>query len=589
MRPPSRRSPSPPTMSSANKRLLKRNQACRECRRRKQKCDAAKPHCGSCVRHWRARVSVPCPPGYTHPPEPICTYDPIEGLILSPDQVADPNQRARLLEDKIAELQVQLLEAQDRHNKELLPPTRGGSRSHSASSTSDGSHSNLSSHGHTALPHGASLPDNNTLFHLVDLYFQYDPCGSRMLHPPTLSANLALSTKHPNYPHPALLHAISASAARWMPAEQGWDQQHQSRFAEYHASCARAHIEEMNATGRMNFQIHVASIIIAWWLYHQGRWSDAWSLVGSITRTSLGFGLNSPGTHPSRPESAPYFSPAKDNTDLEMRRRVMWMSVILDRVISVGQWAHSMGEEIIGTEFPLCNVDYDRQNAITKNPQSLSTGSALTTHIPGYTDSFILVVKASLLLGRVTDYNVRRGLHRSSKERHPGAERAHRDFRAIDQLLTDFLLTLPSSMRTCPTPRISSSGGLKLDVDLYLVHLIPHAATITLHNPLADFYDANCVSVRRLLQAAQSIVVAHNMLHTARFDLKRLHPFVTICWYLAGAVLVRLKEKLEKDRMNTSSIARDIDLLRQAMVTYGAASPIGVTQEKLLCDSMQCT
>ncbi|KAK1232697.1 hypothetical protein PQX77_004173 [Marasmius sp. AFHP31] len=78
--------------------------------RRNQKCDAARPHCGTCVKQWHALISVPAPVGYAHPSEPQCSYDPVEGLTLAPD--TDPVEKIKQLEDQITSLKNKLYEVQ---------------------------------------------------------------------------------------------------------------------------------------------------------------------------------------------------------------------------------------------------------------------------------------------------------------------------------------------------------------------------------------------------------------------------------------------------------------------------------------------
>lgn len=68
-------------------------------------------------RQWQALVSVPAPVGYasvkqilppyrylmpvdSHPTEPQCSYDPVEGLTLAPD--TDPLEKIRQLESQIS-------------------------------------------------------------------------------------------------------------------------------------------------------------------------------------------------------------------------------------------------------------------------------------------------------------------------------------------------------------------------------------------------------------------------------------------------------------------------------------------------------
>ncbi|QRV91108.1 Fungal Zn(2)-Cys(6) binuclear cluster domain [Ceratobasidium sp. AG-Ba] len=99
-----------PTASSSGP-ALRRNQACQQCRRRKLKCDAGRPHCGTCVRQWNALIAVPPPVGFSHPSAPTCSYDPVEGVPVPPETIEDPVERIRAIEAQIEELQNKLKSA----------------------------------------------------------------------------------------------------------------------------------------------------------------------------------------------------------------------------------------------------------------------------------------------------------------------------------------------------------------------------------------------------------------------------------------------------------------------------------------------
>jgi len=131
--------------------------------------------------------------------------------------------------------------------------------------------------------------------------------------------------------------------------------------------------------------------------------------------------------------------------------------------------------------------------------------------------------------------------------------------------------------------------GSELDTDLYMVHIVPHAATITLHNPYIDFSDPQNVSAARCVNSARSILSAYYVLSATSLDITRLHPFVTICWYLAAVVQVQLcKFFIEmNDFERESTVWGEINVLRFAMVEYGRRSPIGTRQERLLQELMR--
>jgi hypothetical protein len=107
------------------------------------------------------------------------------------------------------------------------------------------------------------------------------------------------------------------------------------------------------------------------------------------------------------------------------------------------------------------------------NPQSLSAPNFLTRHIPAYTDSFILLAKATILFGRVTDFNTRLNLHTASTPLRAGEDiRMRDDFKFLDRIVSeDFLASLPTGMG------LQNCIGLDgvVDTDLFLVHVIPHA------------------------------------------------------------------------------------------------------------------
>ncbi|KAF8496657.1 hypothetical protein JB92DRAFT_3225901 [Gautieria morchelliformis] len=632
-----------PWAASSSTSALKRNQACKQCRKRKLKCDAQRPHCSTCVRTWSSQCAVPPPVGFAHPTEPTCTYDPVEGLRLAPDTVEDPTDRIRLLETQISQFQ------QDQHQQQptyqhgpflpsgsasaksvasMSPPERPPSSSLFPSPSPPQSHAtiilpraslNLSaeSSDHTQLSNNEELagydaslltgqgvkpdpfmdllfsgwnpelPEPVVLSRLVDIFFRCDPCGSRILHRPSFMASLAYPPSHPEFPHPALLHAICATASRWTSHDVsvGSDGARRDRFAEFHASKTRTYIDQTMASGAQIFAVLQACIILSWYLYAEGRWVEVWIFAGFQTRVAVPLRLNYPGTHSKATGASPagYLPAPSTIKELELRRRTWWMSLLFDRIVSVGGWLHSIDERDIGTELPLRSIDFEAELPVENNPQDLSSESTLIVHPPQYTDPFLLLIKACMLFGKVTDYTVRLNLRPSVSSKGEDA-RLTSGFRALDRLVAvEFLGSLPHVYKNClgvgETP-----DGTNIDTDLYLVHLIPHAATITLHNPFINFSTAADASAARCLDAARAILTAYYLITSTSFSITRLHPFAVICWYLAAVVQVQLCKRLIEigDRASEANVWGEINLLRFAMLEYGSQSPIGIRQEKLL-------
>lgn len=618
--------------TAASRHALRRNQACLTCRKRKLRCDAARPHCATCVKQWQAQLSVPPPPGYAHPTEPQCSYDPVEGLPLAPD--ADPLEKIKELEEQVAILTKKL-----RSQRDSLSPSRSQSPNHLRPPSSHYLHQSPSSGSvtlspdlepcgittpspwhHTAVdpnpvPSGSGspevrsiqtgrpsdalsgliysgwnpdLPEPAVLDHYIDVFFKCDPCGSRMLHRPDFLASMKFPPKHPGFPHTAILHAICASASRWVSKNiiTHPDGTRRDRFAEFHAGKTRSYIDKTMASGEDIFAVMQACVLLSWYFYFEGRWVEIWVFAGFQTRTAIPLRLNYPGTFARQSGGSPgaYLAPPKDPLDLELRRRTWWMAVVFDRIVSVGGWVHGIDERDIGTEFPLRSLDFETNQVMPDNPQSLFTADVFTNHPEMYTDSFLLLIKAIMLFGKVTDFGVRTHLRASAPSRiqnpfiMPG-------FEELDRLVCmEFVRSFPPRFRNGFSDLESMYGGGGLDTDLYLVHLVPHAATITLHNPYIDFSDPNCLSTSRCLEASRAILAQHYTLASSSFDITRLHPFATICWYLAAVVQIQLCKYFIEigDTDREYGVWGVINVLRFAMTDYGKRSPIGTRQEKLL-------
>ncbi|KAI0051666.1 hypothetical protein FA95DRAFT_1511617 [Auriscalpium vulgare] len=246
---------------SQHPNVLKRNQACHQCRRRKLVCDANRP-CSTCVRS-HAHAVTHAPAGAVVPDHPECTYDEIPGIIGALDP---PKNRYEKLENRINELEALLKDQSvsadmDSPNLDFsdlastLPLNSASATGLSSpisqfqpslatyqmpinfttvdSSPSDPSPSalasNISSSPTIQIDSGASMPSTdqfsydvfwpswppdlplpNMLRHLVEVFFAFHPHAGRLFHGPTFMASLSLPPSHPKFPPTSVLHAICA-------------------------------------------------------------------------------------------------------------------------------------------------------------------------------------------------------------------------------------------------------------------------------------------------------------------------------------------------------------------------------------------
>lgn len=135
------------------------------------------------------------------------------------------------------------------------------------------------------------------------------------------------------------------------------------QFAEFHASKTRQYIDKTMASGEDIFSVMQACILLSWYFYQEGRWVEVWIFAAFQTRVAIPLRLNYPGTFSTHGNNSPgaYLAPPKDLRDLESRRRTWWMTIIFDRIASVGGWIHAVDERDLGTELPLRTVDFESE------------------------------------------------------------------------------------------------------------------------------------------------------------------------------------------------------------------------------------
>ncbi|KAG8882850.1 hypothetical protein FRB97_007674 [Tulasnella sp. 331] len=117
----------------------------------------------------------------------------------------------------------------------------------------------------------------------------------------------------------------------------------------------------------------------------------------------------------------------------------------------------------------------------------------------------------------------------------PSDPRETKEFKELNGLINAFIACIPKEFKD----PVGVTTGAKLDPTLYVAHLLPHMAMITLHDPHANVYSANDASARELLLAARMIMeLIYSVCGTA-FDLLYLDHTSSTAWFLAGAALIR--------------------------------------------------
>ncbi|CCA69156.1 hypothetical protein PIIN_03056 [Serendipita indica DSM 11827] len=165
----------------------------------------------------------------------------------------------------------------------------------------------------------------------------------------------------------------------------------------------------------------------------------------------------------------------------------------------------------------------------------------------------------------------------------PGPERIDpRDtpsFRAVDGLIEGFRTSFPKNLR-------DPVAGGRVNSELYVACLVPHVATILLHDPHADPAAPTCRSAEKLLIAARAILDLVSILCATSFDITLLDPVASFAWFLAARVFVRfLRARLDGRRHAEAVVLRkELEVIRIALKRMGERVPLGYRQSKMLDD-----
>ncbi|KAG9035149.1 hypothetical protein FRB95_012016 [Tulasnella sp. JGI-2019a] len=466
------------------------------------------------------------------------------------------------------------------------------------------------------------LPPPDLLHHLIDTFFSCVPLAKRVLHRPTFMNNMLEHPRSTNFPAHAVLHAICAIASLYSPivtdgneliqrhiapdtlfnsavAEKRWGEYRQTLpqvytdekgktleeggFGMCHAQwCMEGWIDPAR-TGARLVQLLQSQIIICWYFHSVGRAVDLWASIGTTLRiiTPLGFTAMDPFGPLSR---QPYHelvmgTPSTTAEQLEIRRNLLWLTYSNERILSAGTvWPLMMQDEDISQLLPTRANDFTANSMVEDDRQRLATPKSLITHPPSITDSFTLYVKASVLLGKVKTFNGR--FRQKYDPAHGGTvdPRETTEFQMLDSSVQGYKLSFPKEM--CDF--ISTDG--KVDPVLHMALMLPHVATILLHDPHAVVESPNCMSAERLLTAARVILDGLYKLMATSFDLLLLDHACCFGWFVCATTLMRfLKVKiLAGDEVEANKLGAEIQVVRFMLSNLGERAMCGLRQIMML-------
>ncbi|KAI0337612.1 hypothetical protein BDW22DRAFT_861866 [Trametopsis cervina] len=435
------------------------------------------------------------------------------------------------------------------------------------------------------------LPDPAVTRFLIQAFFTFHVYADRLFHGPTFMASLDLHPLDPRFPSVAILHTLVAVGSTFVGRAPStsrhkaefpyimfggrWHKISSRRFdsfAHEHAKLAFLGIEKFFEQGERLVEAMQSHLILNTFWTTRALWPEAFTTAGVILRSMMPLGL-----HTCEPFKIPppawgegvgpiiqevnFLPPLESVAEEEMQRNVFWLAYVTERHNSLmGDYPVTVGDEDISQLLPLRGDQFVAGIKVPMENRQWSTDpSTLLYHPPDQTDSFILYIKATMLLSKVKVFNTRykarylRGDPEFMSAKSVGLSlqtlenfdpRDTPAFLALDRLVDSFGVSFPQE---CSTPIQNGT----LDAYLYSALVGAHLAAIFLHDPHADPADPACPSASRILLAARAILSLMHLFNGASHNALVLDNLALLGWYFCGRVLIRfLHAAIESSRVD---------------------------------------
>ncbi|KAG8882853.1 hypothetical protein FRB97_007677 [Tulasnella sp. 331] len=475
-----------------------------------------------------------------------------------------------------------------------------------------------------------NLPPPELLHHLAETVFSSVPLATRVIHRPIFMASLALPPSSPRFPHASILHAICALASLYTPivtdidnvnSDSGMsgvvvnagvfqrrshgagifrnsdkDTRKAFNFATIHSHWSREASFKSLHRGEAIVEQVQSMILLAWFHHSRGDFVATVVLVGALTKliAILGFNASSSCSPLSRIPSGYLYAgcPPLTAVEEETFRNIFWVAYVMERLVNATNvWVLSFEDMDCSQTLPCRLRDFTKDVAVPKQArQHLLSRNVLVTHLPLSTDSFTLYVKAAVIFGQVRTFNCRYKQHYDAPDVQsistPASKAKVRDpretaeFKALDDVVDAFIASIPREFKD----PVGLNTGAKLDPTLYVAHLLPHMATITLHDPHANVFSADDPSAQKILSAARGIMgLIYNVCSTT-FDPLFLDHMSSTAWFLAGTTIIRFlaAKTAQGDEVEVGILKEELSAVKFMLTNLGDRTGIGLRQLKLL-------
>ncbi|KAH8923745.1 hypothetical protein BT69DRAFT_138052 [Atractiella rhizophila] len=538
------------TIESSTLRLsapsLHRNQACKNCRARKIRCDAKKPTCTPCSKGRRPRQGKAV---VEH-----CTY-PVGAFDASPEDYKSSEE----VDNEALKKRIDHLESQ------LKSVSLNGRNVAGQAKAPDFQFPDTDPNNtfFTVLYPGypSSLPHPSIVWSLIERFYEKFPMVSPMLPRAKFLYHLSLPPSHVDYPIESLLHSILAIASFNMDPNDAIFRQCGPRVrywgtfdgpSMYHYSTARSIVMTELGTWTYTadrplsdrnalFQLAQSSNLLTLYAYLSSLFLAGYTSADLSLRLCLALGLNQlVRPNPKAPDlhgngfGQKFRYSSTDNLsaeELEEKTICFWVALINEFFSAVlTGWRSSTRLDSIATLLPIPVLadQSDRQKVLAA--MDPSSPNFILTNPPELVGLFQLQCKIWVLIARVLEYlmSVGCGWHRDHQRPPPQFSRDTEYFQLLERQITDFRNSFPQS---------SFEGDVTSLATYYVIHTLTHVATILLHSSfMTDAVDD--ISYTKCVSSATALSAILVVLGRPGYeDLQELFcncPFVALAAFFAG-------------------------------------------------------
>lgn len=381
------------------------------------------------------------------------------------------------------------------------------------------------------------LPPPDMIDEMNQIYFDFVHPTGPMLHRPRYS--MAMANTSPKLRPPVALQYIVWALAASVSDKYDSFQRHYYERARYYFDR-----DEMRGQGEGVLSVaHVqALVLITAYEFKTLMFPRAWGSCGRASRLALMLSLHR--VDGSAMDVKQCLPPPKDWIEREERRRTFWSCFSTDRYASIGTgWPMTIDEADAKTDLPSNEDAYERgipEPSISLEEASQISGVSKLSPMGATTLLACLFGRNLLHLHRPTANENEDDLSGEFWKRH----------RKLDNIILNVSMGLPEKLRL-PTA-VGNPNSIFVNMCLHTSTICLHQAAIFKAEKHRQLAKVSAESKARCITAAAEI--ANIMRLSSHQDMSGFNPFTCFCLYVSARVFVQYMKARPKDDQTKSSI-----------------------------------